>query len=177
MDNIYELAELFAQDYAKNHNVFATAESCTGGLISASITAVSGSSQWFDRSFVTYTNKAKMEMLDVSAQALETYGAVSEIVACQMAQGAIAHSDASIAVAVTGIAGPTGGTEQKPVGTVCIGFMNRNDGKCYVKRHHFDGDRTQVREQTVIAALQGLLTLSEGKTLEEQGYTLSSEPN
>lgn len=172
MDNIDKLAELFAQDYAQHHNVFATAESCTGGLISASITSVSGSSQWFDRSFVTYTNKAKMEMLDVSLQALESQGAVSEIVACMMAEGAIAHSDANIAVAVTGIAGPTGGSELKPVGTVCIAFKNRNDGKCYVKRHHFDGDRTQVREQTVCEALKGLLTLSSGQSLHDSGYSI-----
>lgn len=174
MDNTIKLAEQFAQDYALHKHVFATAESCTGGLISASITAVSGSSAWFDRSFITYTNKSKMDMLGVSEEALGSYGAVSEIVACMMVKGALKGSDADIAVAVTGIAGPTGGSQEKPVGTVYIAFKRRCDEHCFVKRHLFDGDREQVRHSTVCEALNCLLTLSASKSLQEAGYSIVS---
>ena len=105
-EQLLPLAERFAQDFAHHHHVFTTAESCTGGLISGTITAISGSSQWFDRAFVTYTNEAKMQMLDVQAATLEAFGAVSVQTARQMACGALSHSSADIAVAVTGIAGP-----------------------------------------------------------------------
>lgn len=169
-DKLEAQANLFLDDFAKNKHVFATAESCTGGLISAAITAVSGSSQWFDRGFVTYTNQAKMDMLGVSSATLESFGAVSVQTACEMASGALQNSKADISVAVTGIAGPTGGTEQKPVGTVCIAFKRRSDDFCLVKCHHFDGNRSEVRAQTAMQALSGLLALSSGTNECLEGY-------
>ena len=162
-EQLLPLAERFAQDFAQHHHVFATAESCTGGLISGTITAISGSSQWFDRAFVTYTNEAKMQMLDVQAATLEAFGAVSVQTARQMACGALSHSSADIAVAVTGIAGPTGGTKDKPVGTVCIAVARRGEDGAYAFCHHFADDRMAVRLATVQKALEDLLALSAGQ--------------
>ncbi|MGF1693612.1 nicotinamide-nucleotide amidase [Photobacterium kagoshimensis] len=132
-----------------------TAESCTGGGVSAAITEIAGSSAWFDRAFITYSNEAKQQMLGVTEQALIAEGAVSETVVEQMAQGALAHSDAQISVAISGIAGPTGGTETKPVGTVCFGWADTTGWYC-TSTQIFTGDRTQVREQAVLFALQGM---------------------
>lgn len=137
----------------------ATAESCTGGWIAEAVTAISGSSAWFDRGFVSYSNAAKMDMLGVSAQTLATHGAVSEATVRAMAEGAIARSLADVAVAVSGVAGPTGGTATKPVGMVCIGWAAR----AYPSRVatlHFSGDRTAIRRQTVIRALEGVQALA-----------------
>ena len=134
----------------------ATAESCTGGLIAGAITDVAGSSAWFERGFVTYSNAAKTEMLGVRPDTLATQGAVSEATAAEMASGALAHSRAGLAVAVTGIAGPDGGSDAKPVGTVCFGWARRNGGVDTVTRH-FAGDRAAVRVATVEAALRGLI--------------------
>jgi nicotinamide-nucleotide amidase len=134
----------------------ATAESCTGGLIAGAITAVPGSSRWFDRGFVTYANEAKVEMLGVSADTLASAGAVSEAVAAEMAAGALARSRADVAVAVTGIAGPDGGTPAKPVGTVCFAWARRG-GAVATATLHFPGDRAAVRAATVAAALRGVL--------------------
>jgi nicotinamide-nucleotide amidase len=136
----------------------ATAESCTGGLIAGAITEIAGSSAWFDRGFVTYSNAAKTAMLGVRAATLDAHGAVSEAVAREMADGAIAHSDADFAVAVTGIAGPGGGTPDKPVGTVCIAWVRRGAaGQATTRR--FTGDRAAVRGASVEAALIGLVAL------------------
>ena len=137
--------------------LLATAESCTGGLISAACTDLAGSSNWFERGFVTYSNEAKTDMLGVAAALLTAHGAVSEEVARAMAQGAIQHSRARVAVAVTGVAGPTGGSRAKPVGTVWFGFMV--DGQVSSERQHFDGDRAAVRSATVHHALQRLVQL------------------
>ena len=131
----------------------ATAESCTGGLISACLTAVAGSSDVFERGFVTYTNEAKGMMLGVDPALFETHGAVSEEVARAMAEGALALSNAQITVAVTGIAGPGGGTADKPVGLVHIAAA-REDGEILHGRHQFEGDRDAVRAQSVTAALE-----------------------
>ena len=139
----------------------ATAESCTGGGISAAITEVAGSSGWFDRGFVTYSNAAKQELLGVQAATLARVGAVSEETAGEMAAGALARSEAHLSVAVTGVAGPGGGSVEKPVGTVCFGFGTR-DGRVITRRHHFEGDRAAVRYQTVVTALEGLIALAEG---------------
>lgn len=158
-EELIDVAASFKDVYDKRPLVFATAESCTGGLISSLITEISGSSQWFDRAFVTYTNEAKIKMLQVKEETLNEFGAVSEQTALQMVLGAIDNSNADIAVAVTGIAGPTGGSEQKPVGTVCIAFMQRG-GTPFVKRHHFSGDRRQVRFATAMEALLGLKALA-----------------
>ena len=133
----------------------ATAESCTGGLIAAAMTSVAGSSSWFDRGFVTYSNEAKMEVLGVAPATLEHHGAVSEPTAREMAVGALSKSGAHIAVAVTGIAGPGGGTQAKPVGMVCFGWARR-DGQVWTQTVHFAGNRDTVRRKSVITALAEL---------------------
>ena len=137
--------------------LLATAESCTGGMISAACTDLAGSSNWFERGFVTYSNEAKIELLGVDAALIAAHGAVSEEVARAMVQGAITHSRARVAVAVTGVAGPTGGSRAKPVGTVWFGFVV--DGRLSSEVQHFDGDRAAVRLATVQHALQRLVQL------------------
>jgi len=136
----------------------ATAESCTGGLVAGAITAIAGSSGWFDRGFVTYSNEAKHEMLGVSTELIDRYGAVSEPVAAAMAQGARSHGLAQCALAVTGVAGPGGGTAAKPVGMVCFGWAVEGLVE-RVATFNFDGDRALVRARSVTAALRGLLDL------------------
>jgi nicotinamide-nucleotide amidase len=135
----------------------ATAESCTGGMIAAACTDLSGSSNWFERGFVTYSNEAKTDMLGVDPALLAQHGAVSEVVARAMAFGAVRHSLAQVSVAVTGVAGPTGGSAQKPVGTVWFGFQV--DGRLSSETQRFAGDRAAVREATVRHALARLLAL------------------
>lgn len=138
--------------------MLATAESCTGGWVSKVVTDIPGSSSWFDRGFVTYSNGAKQDMLGVSATKLDAHGAVSEEVALQMAKGALEHSLAGAAVAVTGLAGPDGGTEDKPVGTVCFAWAI--DGReSLTQRVQFAGNREEVRHQSVRLALERLLEL------------------
>lgn len=137
----------------------ATAESCTGGMIAAAITDKSGSSAVFDRGFITYSNEAKIECLGVNPITIQAFGAVSEQCARLMARGAFAHSLADIAVSVTGIAGPDGGSTDKPVGLVYIGLST--DDHAEVHRHVFDGDRAQIRTQTVHAALQHVINYLE----------------
>jgi len=134
----------------------ATAESCTGGLVAGAITAIAGSSVWFERGFVTYTNEAKHEMLGVPVLLLKVHGAVSEPVARAMAAGAVAQSTADLAVAITGVAGPGGGTAGKPVGMVCFAWAVRGSAP-EALTHHLPGDRTAVREASVAVALRGLL--------------------
>ena len=136
--------------------MLATAESCTGGLIAAACTDLAGSSDWFERGFVTYSNAAKHELLGVDEALIGTHGAVSEPVALAMAQGALARSRAQLAVAVTGIAGPAGGTPDKPVGTVWIATASQ-DGAAQASCFRFEGDRRAVREATVGQALEMLL--------------------
>ncbi|MDO9436788.1 CinA family protein [Hydrogenophaga sp.] len=135
--------------------MMATAESCTGGLIAGACTDVSGSSDWFERGFITYSNAAKHELIGVPMALIEQHGAVSEPVARAMAEGALAHSPAQFAVAVTGVAGPTGGSADKPVGTVWFGWATP-DG-VFTEHQRFDGDRAAVRQATVRHALAGLL--------------------
>jgi len=130
----------------------ATAESCTGGMIAAGLTDMAGSSAYFERGFVTYSNEAKIELLDVQPMTIDRFGAVSEQTARLMARGAYAHSLADIAISVTGIAGPEGGSDEKPVGLVYIGLST--DSHAEVHKHVFKGDRASIREQTVIASLQ-----------------------
>ena len=132
-----------------------TAESCTGGMISAALTDKAGSSAYFDRGFITYSNEAKIELLDVNPITIKAYGAVSEQCARLMARGAYAHSNADIAVSVTGIAGPGGESVDKPVGLVFIGLATANEAMVF--RHEFDGDRASIRNQTVKAALQHVI--------------------
>lgn len=139
--------------------MLATAESCTGGWIAKCCTDVAGSSAWFDRGFITYSNAAKQDMLGVRAETLAQYGAVSEAVVAEMATGALRHSQAHIAVAVSGIAGPSGGSPEKPVGTVCFAWAMRN-GEVLTKTCQFAGDREAVRWQSVVFALNGILQMS-----------------
>ncbi|MCK5622954.1 MAG: CinA family protein [Alphaproteobacteria bacterium] len=139
----------------------ATAESCTGGLIAASLTEIPGSADVFERGFVTYSNEAKIELLGVSASLITDPGAVSDLVARAMAEGALAQSRADIALAVTGIAGPGGGSADKPVGLVFIGTAKKGD-PTVVERHVFPGDRAGIRQATVRRALELLLNLAGG---------------
>ena len=136
----------------------ALAESCTGGWVAQCITAIAGSSAWFDRGFVTYSNAAKIEILGVTENTLDQHGAVSEQTAREMALGALKHSHASITAAITGIAGPDGGTQEKPVGTVCFAWATANG---YIKTvtRHLSGDREEVRRVSVKTALQGLIDI------------------
>ena len=137
-----------------------TAESCTGGLIAACLTAIAGSSDVFDRGFVTYTNKAKVEMLGVPKEMINTVGAVSEEVAVAMSKGALVNSNAGLTVAVTGIAGPGGGTTDKPVGLVHLAVANKNE-----ERHRwmiYNGNRDEVRDQTVTTALEMMISMTKG---------------
>jgi nicotinamide-nucleotide amidase len=135
----------------------ATAESCTGGLIAAACTELAGSSVWFDRGFVTYSNEAKTALLGVDAALIAAHGAVSEPVARAMVEGALSRAGVDVAVAVTGIAGPSGGSADKPVGTVWLAWAQRGQ-QTRAERRQFDGDRAQVRALTCLAALGGLLT-------------------
>ncbi|HTY03001.1 MAG TPA: CinA family protein [Rhodocyclaceae bacterium] len=134
----------------------ATAESCTGGWAAQVITHTSGSSEWFDRGFITYSNDAKVEMLGVAPDTVAKFGAVSEETAAEMAAGALVNSNAMISLAITGIAGPTGGSPGKPVGTVCFAWCKLGQ-EPQTERQHFDGDRESVRRQAVVYALEGLL--------------------
>jgi nicotinamide-nucleotide amidase len=134
----------------------ATAESCTGGLVAGAITEIAGSSGWFDRGFITYSNEAKTEALGVPEATLELYGAVSEATARAMAEGALGRSRAGIAVAVTGVAGPGGGSAEKPVGMVCFAWA-KSAAVTTAATHHFPGDRQAIREASVRVALEGLI--------------------
>ena len=136
--------------------VLATAESCTGGWIAQAVTSIAGSSEWFERGFVTYSNESKKELLGVRASTLARHGAVSEATAREMATGALRRSRAQVAVAVTGIAGPGGGTRKKPAGTVCFAWTGKKGGATSVTRR-FTGGREAVRRRSVAFALQGLL--------------------
>jgi nicotinamide-nucleotide amidase len=156
MDNeLFELAERLGQSLKAKGYKIATAESCTGGWIAQALTEVPGSSAWFDRGFVTYSNNAKMQMLGINPQTLAQYGAVSAEVAQQMVAGALANSEADCAVAITGIAGPDGGSEEKPVGTVYVAWQS-NNGYSKVERLQLLGNRHQIRKQTVEKAIEGM---------------------
>jgi len=147
MNDIEKLLSKLAQLAIYNKRVLATAESCTGGLIAGAITSLPGSSAWFDRGFVTYSNEAKMQMLGVSVRALDDHGAVSEASVLEMAEGALRQSDADLAVSVSGVAGPDGGSPEKPVGTVWIACAS---SAASVAEHHlFAGDRLKVRQAAI----------------------------
>ena len=146
-----------------NHLIMATAESCTGGWVAKQITDLDGSSAIFDRGFVTYSNEAKQDMLGVSKKTLDGFGAVSEEVALEMVAGAISHSKADIAVAISGIAGPAGGTELKPVGTVCFAWVMKGKDT-NVETVIFNGDRDRVRRQAVDYSFNGIVRLIDDQT-------------
>jgi nicotinamide-nucleotide amidase len=155
-DNLTTLASLVGERILARNWMLATAESCTGGWVAASLTAIPGSSAWFERGFVTYSNASKAEMLGVAPDLIERHGAVSEEVARAMALGAQRHSRAQIALSITGVAGPGGGTPDKPVGLVCFGWAVGNLPQV-VETKRFSGDREAVRLSSVIHALQGVL--------------------
>ncbi|MGR8940822.1 MAG: CinA family protein [Gammaproteobacteria bacterium] len=153
---LISIAERLGQHMHKAGHRLALAESCTGGWIAQSVTEIAGSSMWFDRGFVTYSNDAKIAMLGVSPNTLQKHGAVSPQTACEMVAGALQHSDADLALAVTGIAGPGGGTADKSVGLVFIAWQLRGR-PCHCQEQHFEGDRHAIRRQTVQKALLALL--------------------
>ncbi len=159
-DALTTLATLVGARLKAQELMLATAESCTGGWVAQAVTAIAGSSNWFERGFVTYSDAAKQEMLGVSAGTLASHGAVSEQTAREMAAGALAHSRAHVALAITGIAGPSGGSADKPLGMVCFAWAAQN-GVLNAETRQFDGDRESVRRQSVITALQGVLELLE----------------
>lgn len=155
-DELETLAATVGARLLEKKLFLAAAESCTGGWVGQCLTAIAGSSHWFDRGFVTYSNVAKTEMLGVLDFTIRRHGAVSEATARGMAQGAIAASRAHWTLAITGVAGPGGGSAEKPVGTVCFAWARR-DGGCTAETRHFEGDRAAVRSQSVRHALAGLL--------------------
>ena len=155
---LYRLAEELGEGLKTRGLMLATAESCTGGWVSQAVTMVPGSSDWFERGFVTYTYISKREMLGVDGATLERYGAVSDEVVRQMVSGALERSHAQVAIGVSGVAGPGGGTPDKPVGTVCFGWGSKG-GACRTETVRFLGDRDAVRRQAVERALRGVLEL------------------
>jgi nicotinamide-nucleotide amidase len=150
-----ELARRVGERLKAANAVLVTAESCTGGWVAQAITSVAGSSAWFDRGFVTYSDAAKQELLGVGAETLRAHGAVSEATAREMARGALERSRATVAVSITGVAGPGGGTPEKPVGTVCFAWALQDGTKSETRR--FSGDRESIRRQSVVLALEGVL--------------------
>lgn len=157
-DNLlHQLAVKVGNRLREERLLLATAESCTGGMVASAITDISGSSNWFERGFITYSNQAKLDMIGVPADLLDKHGAVSEPVARAMAEGALRNSRAQVALAITGVAGPGGGTRNKPVGMVCFAWSNRLATR--VETLQFKGDRAQVRTQAAQYALRGLMTL------------------
>lgn len=148
----------------KSHGyMLATAESCTGGGVASAVTEIAGSSAWFDRGFVTYSNQSKMDMLQVSSETLEQFGAVSEATVREMVSGALRQSQAQIALAVSGVAGPGGGTVEKPVGTIWFAWGLKDD-VIVARLHQLAGNRAQIREQSVRIALQGVLEILQQRT-------------
>lgn len=171
-----DIARRLADSLVANGQVLATAESCTGGWVGQVVTGIAGSSAWYDRGFITYSNEAKQEMLGVPPETIREHGAVSTVTAEAMARGALSHSRATIALAITGVAGPSGGTVRNPVGTVCFAWANRRrsagskleslhnrlweDITCESVRLWFNGGREEVRRQAVRTALEGALKCS-----------------
>lgn len=158
MDSLATLSTTLGIALIKYEYMLSLAESCTGGMASSVITEIAGSSAWFDCGFVTYSNAAKQKMLGVSATTIEQYGAVSEQTALEMALGAINHSQANIAGSITGIAGPSGGAINKPVGTVCFAWIIQGR-EAITATHHFNHDRQGNRQQATLTLLNGLINL------------------
>jgi len=156
MNKLTELSEQLAKLLLQQQKLLAVAESCTGGWLAKCLTDIAGSSQWFERGFVSYSNAAKQEMLGVQAATLAVEGAVSEAVVLEMVEGTLEYSRADIAVAISGIAGPGGGAPGKPVGTVCFAWAVKGSTH-HEDTRYFEGDREAVRQQSVACALQGLL--------------------
>jgi nicotinamide-nucleotide amidase len=156
MDDIIDLATRAGRALQAKGLLLVTAESCTGGGVAQAVTEIAGSSEWFEGGFITYSNASKTEMLNVSAAEIAQHGTVSEEIAAAMAEGALANSNAHVALSTTGIAGPGGAVPGKPVGTVCFGWA-REGRPTHTERLVFAGDRQAVRQQTVVHALKGML--------------------
>jgi nicotinamide-nucleotide amidase len=155
MDDLTQLATKVGALLTEKNLLLATAESCTGGGVAHAVTEISGSSNWFECGFITYSNSSKSELLDISPALIAQHGSVSEEIAAAMAEGALANCEAHVALSTTGIAGPLGAVPGKPVGTICFAWsMN---GKTHTERLLLSGDRVSVRQQTVAHALKGLL--------------------
>jgi nicotinamide-nucleotide amidase len=155
-EQLYRCTELLAATLKQFDLTLASAESCTGGWLAKCCTDLAGSSAWFDGGIVSYSNQFKHDFLGVKQQTLDQFGAVSEQAAIEMAQGVLTNTSADISVAITGIAGPAGGSEAKPVGTIWLAWQTKQ-GIIITALHHFDGDRDSIRSQAVMAALQGII--------------------
>ena len=155
--NSSDLTKTLAQILLSRNWKVSLAESCTGGLVCATLTELAGSSDWFERGYITYSNEAKAECLDVPPQLIESHGAVSEQVAKAMAEGARINSGSNVAISITGVAGPSGGSAEKPVGTVCFGWATEN--QTLTKTMHFAGNRQTIRQQAAQFALTELIAL------------------
>tara|TARA_B100000035_G_scaffold312642_1_gene324563 strand:- start:6070 stop:6570 length:501 start_codon:yes stop_codon:yes gene_type:complete len=153
------LAQNLGNQCIKNAYNLVIAESCTGGLICSTITSVSGSSQWFDRGFVTYSNQSKCDLLGVTKKTLDNYGAVSQNVANEMVLGALQNSHANISLSITGIAGPNGGSKDKPVGTVYFAICNQNS-IIFESKSNFSGSRREIQKKALLFALNNLLKVT-----------------
>lgn len=156
MMTIEQLLALLADQMNNSHQKLVTAESCTGGGLGYVLTSFPGSSAWYDRGFITYSNESKSQLLDVSELTLAKHGAVSEATAREMAEGALKKSEATISIAITGIAGPDGGSDDKPVGTVWIAWAKTNT-PCTAECYHFSGERDMIRKQSIVKALEKLV--------------------
>ena len=156
--DLREITQELARLLIKNNWHLSTAESCTGGMVAASITELAGSSEWFERGYVTYSNQSKSEDIDVSQNLIEQHGAVSDQVARAMALGAKQNSGSDLSLSITGIAGPTGGSPEKPIGTVCFAWALAND-QIVSETKHFEGNRQQIRQQACDFSLRKLLSL------------------
>jgi nicotinamide-nucleotide amidase len=157
-NDLHEITQALARVLIKNHWHLSTAESCTGGMVAASITELAGSSEWFERGYVTYSNQSKSEDIDVSQNLIEQHGAVSDQVARAMALGAKQNSGSDLSLSITGIAGPTGGSPEKPIGTVCFAWALAND-QIVSETKQFEGNRQQIRQQACDFSLRKLLSL------------------
>lgn len=166
-DELLSLARTLGKALQAGNKKLAVAESCTGGLLAALVTDIAGSSEWFDCGIVSYSNQSKITLLGVQAQTLDAFGAVSEQTAAEMAHGALQRSSSDIAISITGIAGPGGGTAAKPVGTVCFGWIGAGL-PTVTSTEHFAGDRSQVRLQAVKAAVMKLMTALESSNLQDK---------
>jgi len=155
--NASDLTKTLAQILLSRNWTVSLAESCTGGLVCTTLTELAGSSEWFERGYITYSNEAKVECLGVPLQLIDAYGAVSEQVAKAMAEGARINSGSNVAISITGVAGPSGGSAEKPVGTVCFGWATEN--QTLTRTMQFDGDRQMIRQQAAQFALTELIAL------------------
>jgi len=153
--DLHQLTTKVAKFLLEKHWLLSSAESCTGGWVAKCCTDIAGSSTWFERGVVTYSNQSKQELLNVKADTLEQFGAVSEQIALEMAQGCLTQSSANISLSITGIAGPDGGSKEKPIGTVWIAWATNFSAKATL--YHFSGNRDAIRRQAVYTALSGII--------------------